>query len=196
MAYIFQQIAQKGRALGFKPNTAQARDWFRNTAKNINNVNRTRLMTDKNNQVNTITANSIGKMYMFFYDPKTKETLPFYDIFPLVFPIELYNDGFLGINLHYLPPPLRAKLMDALYTTASNNKYNDTTKLQISYDTLRSAARFSYFKPCIKRYLFSHVGGNFLNVQPENWDTALMLPTERFVGANKDSVWKDSKSKV
>ena len=71
-------------------------------------------------------------MFMFIYDPKHKDTLPFYDTFPLVFPIEIYSDSFLGINLHYLPPVLRAKLMDALYTTANNNKYNEYKLINIS----------------------------------------------------------------
>ena len=41
-----------------------------------------------------------GKLNMFFYDPKHKKTLPYYDTFPLVLPLETYNDGFLGLNLH------------------------------------------------------------------------------------------------
>ena len=49
---------------------------------------------------------------MFFYDPKFKKTLPYYDTFPLVLPLETYNDGFLGINMHYLPIPLRVNLLD------------------------------------------------------------------------------------
>jgi hypothetical protein len=53
----------------------------------------------------------IGKLNMFFYDPKFKKTLPYYDTFPLVLPLEAYSDGFLGINFHYLPIPLRLKLL-------------------------------------------------------------------------------------
>lgn len=199
MAYIFSSIAKRGSTLGITPNaTQEARDWYRNQAQNLasRNVNKSRLLTSKENQTSLLTADSIGKMYMFAYDPKTKDKLPFYDTFPLVFPIELYSDGFLGINLHYLPPKLRATLMDALYTTASNNKYDDTTKLKISYELLKGASRFKYFEPCIKRYLWGHVGGNFVNVQTENWDSALLLPTERFVGANKQTVWNNSAKKV
>ena len=55
-----------------------------------------------------------GKLNMFFYDPKWKKKLPYYDTFPLVLPIERYPDGFLGINLHYLPIPLRIRLLDRL----------------------------------------------------------------------------------
>jgi hypothetical protein len=79
------------------------------------------MMNDKENIVNTIDEKSIGKMYTFFYDPKHKETLPYYDLFPLIFVVGPAAGGFLGINLHYLPPVLRAKLMDSLYQILNNN---------------------------------------------------------------------------
>ena len=133
---------------------------------------------------------------MFYYDAKTKDTLPFWDRFPLVFPIELYNDGFLGINLHYLPPLMRARLMNALYLTINNKNYDDTTKLKINYSILRGASRFKYFEPCIKKYLFSQVRSRYFYVTPNEWDMALMLPTERFVGATKQQIYTNSIQKI
>jgi hypothetical protein len=197
MAYIFQQIANRGRAEGITSNaTTDARNWFRTTAQSVTSVNNDRLMTDKQNIKPSLVVNDIGKMYMFFYDPKHKDTLPFYDRFPLIFPVDFTRGGFYGINLHYLSPVLRAKLMDNLYTTANNDKYNDTTKLKISYQMLKNASKFKYFEPCFKMYLWDHVQGNFLNVQPQNWDTALMLPTEQFKKATKEQVWKDSRGMI
>jgi len=197
LAYIFQTITDKGTAQGIPPNVAaDARAWYRTAAQQVTNVNTQRLMTDKKNLKNNITLQDIGKMFMFFYDPKMKQVLPYYDKFPLVFPIGFKEGGFLGLNLHYLSPVLRAKLMDALYTTANNNKYDDTTKLKLSYDLLNGASRFKYFAPCLKHYLWDHVQGKFLNVETSNWDTALMLPTERFTGANKSKVWAESAKKV
>lgn len=198
-AYIFQSIAQKGKAEKISPNaTTSARTWYRQQAAALTsrNVNKNRMMNDKQNIVSSISADDIGKMYMFFYDPKHKDTLPYYDIFPLIFPIGFQEGGFLGINLHYLPSYLRAKLMDALYTTASNNKYDDTTKLKLSYSLLNNASKFSAFSPCLKKYLWDHVQGSFLYVEPSNWDTALMLPTERFQKATKSQVFSDSAKKV
>lgn len=198
-AYIFQTIASKGSALNIKPNvTSDARNWYRQTAQRVSSVSAPRLLTDKQNIKNQINRDDIGKMYMFFYDALHKDSLPYFDMFPLVFPIGFKPDGFLGINLHYLSPVLRAKLMDALYTTANNSKYDDTTKLKLSYQMLDRASKFKYFAPCVKHYLWSQVVGNYLNVEVQNWDTALMLPTERFAGrgANKQQVWADSAKKV
>jgi len=197
-SYIFQQLSQRGKAEGIDDSVRQrdARTWFRNAAQDVTSVNRNRMLNDKENVVNTIDEKSIGKMYTFFYDPKHKETLPYYDLFPLIFVVGPAAGGFLGINLHYLPPVLRAKLMDSLYQILNNNKYNDTTKLKVSYQVLSSASRFRYFKPCLKHYLSDHVQSNFLNIEPKNWDAALMLPTEKFRKASAEKVWRESREMI
>lgn len=174
-----------------KTGSKKARDWFREKALSVKRMNDRKIVDTKEpfRRLQAISQNSIGKMYMFVYDPKTKDELPFYDTFPLIFPIEFYGDSFLGINLHYLPPMLRAKLMDALYGTINNKKYNKTTQLVIGYKILKSAARFKLFQPCVKKYLMSHVGSAFIYISPDEWDFALMLPTERFQKATKQQVW-------
>ena len=55
--------------------------------------------TDLGKEARTLT---VGKMYMFSYDPKTKADLPYYDTVPLVIITEPMPNGFSGINLHYL----------------------------------------------------------------------------------------------
>ena len=197
VAYIFQKLAQQGSTKGIQQdNTLDARNWFRNAAKQVTRVNDKQIMREKDRLTNRMTRYSIGRMFMFYYDAKNKDTLPFWDRFPLVFPIELYGDGFLGINLHYLPPLLRAKLMNSLYLTINNKNYDDTTKLRITYNILKGASRFKYFEPCIKKYLFSHVRSRYFYVAPNEWDMALMLPTERFVGASKRQVYTNSVQKI
>lgn len=192
MAYLFQTLIKTNR-LPHSPGSNQWRDWWRNRAQQVSTVNTDKLM-EKNRAytLRNLKEQDIGRMIMFFYDAKTKDTLPYWDKFPLIFPISYYGDGFLGINLHYLPPIFRAKLMDQLYTTASNDKYDSTTKLRITYDILKGASKFRLFRPCIKRYLFSHVKSRFLFIPAEEWDMALMLPTARFQKASKNTVWRDS----
>ena len=193
MAYIFQTLANKGTKAGITNDFSQESiDWFRSAAQQVANVSAPRLMNDKKNIVSSLTVKNIGQMFMYFYDPKTKETLPYYDKFPLILLVDFAEGGHYGLNLHYLPPVLRAKLMDSLYTLRNNDKYDDTTKLKLSYKILSSASRFRYFEPCFKRYLSNYVQGQYLQVQIENWDKALMLPTERFVKASKSRVFKDS----
>ncbi len=158
----------------------------------MSSVNKNFMMRDRDNMQNGIDIQDIGRMFMFFYDPKHKDTLPYYDAFPLIFVIGLKDNGFLGINLHYLPPYLRAKLMDELYKVSSDKKYNKNTKLKISYEILNRASRFKYYKPCVKHYLLEKVQSKFMGVDPEHWDIALMLPSERFKKDTKQNVWKHS----
>lgn len=136
----------------------------------------------------------IGDLYFYQYDPKLKKTLPYYDMYPVVFPIQRYKDGFLGINLHYLPPSMRAKLMDALYDKISDDRFNFNTKLKMTYDILNSASKYRYFRPCVKRYLTKHVKGNrLLKIHPKEWEIALFLPLARFRKQTQEQVWTESK---
>ena len=68
---------------------------------------------------------------MFFYDPKLKP-FPYYDRFPLVLPLERFQ-MVLGINFHYLPIPLRIRLLDRLVDFSSNTKFDESTKLNVNY---------------------------------------------------------------
>jgi hypothetical protein len=138
---------------------------------------------------------TIGKMYFYFYDPKTKDTLPYYDRFPLVIPIESYPDGFLGLNLHYIHPKQRLILLDKLSETATNDKFDSKTKLRVSYGYLAGASRAFEATPCIKRYLFTHIQSRFLEISADEWDIAAMLPVETFVGATTSKVYADSRKK-
>ena len=176
----------------------EAMDWLRQMAFDVHKQNPHTIINTAANfkRMEKLSINSIGKMYLFNYDPKLKDKLPYYDMFPLVFPIEFYNDGFLGINLHYLPPVFRARLMDALYETINNDKYDKTTKLRISYQILNGASRFRYFKPCIKRYLINHVRSPFMYIAPDEWDITVLLPLGKFAKASVTEVYRDSLTKV
>ena len=144
------------------------------------------------------TQNNIvpGKLYMFFYDPKTKATLPYYDRFPLVFPFSFHEDGFTGLNLHYLPHKLRFALIDRLLMFKNNDKFDETTRIKYSWATIDGMSKFAMAKPCVKRYLSNHLRSPLHTVSANNWSTAMMLPVERFVGASTAQVWADSRKKI
>lgn len=181
---------------GMKPGSVDARDWFRDKAMQVTkkNTNINRLM--ERNFERLVAHPTIGKMCMYLYDPKTKEKLPYYDRFPMIFPIEMYEDGWLGINMHYLPPIYRARLMDALHDLTNKSTYDDKTKLKISYEILSSATKFKYFKPTIKRYLTTHVKSPLLEIPSDEWDYALLLPLDRFMKKNARQVWDESKAMI
>ena len=133
-----------------------------------------------------------GSLYLFYYDPKYKDQLPYYDKFPLVFPYQKTTDGFMGLNMHYLPNYYRVQLLHRLMQFANNTKMDATTKIRYSWSLISGVSKFKIAEPCIKQYLKNHVQSPFINIMPEDWHTAMMLPMERFVGANKQQVWGES----
>lgn len=135
---------------------------------------------------------TVGGMYLFVYDPKYKEVLPFYDSHPLVIPIDFYNGGFMGLNLHYLPPLARARLLDSLKKITSNKELSENSKLNISYKTLKAySTQFAGFENCVKRYLFAHVRSSFHEVSIEEWDKVVLLPLQKWV-INSNSKSRES----
>lgn len=156
-----------------KYNQKQIEAWFIGKAKSAVGYRNKIMSNVDRKRENTV----IGKMYFFWYDPKHKDTLPIYDRFPLVFPIERYPDGFLGLNMHYLSFSERAALLSGLMKYRSNSKMDETTKLRVTYDILSSSKSLaSAMRPCIKRYLYTQVRSQFVEITSDEWDKALELP--------------------
>lgn len=191
MKTLIQRIQDSLAKEGLQVRTNLARSWLQSKVRNLN-ATPDKVMRDRQRLVDTTI---IGKTYFFFYDPKTKDSLPYYDRFPLVIPIDQYRDGFLGLNLHYIQPRDRVILLDKLSTTLNNKNYNETTKFRINYAYLSGASRAFESTPCVKRYLFRHIDSRFLHIPANEWDIAAMLPVERFQKATKQKVFAESRKK-
>ena len=193
MANLFAKLGLEAFRAGITPRTKESRDWFRKRVAEMS-VNRNTLMRD--DSLKRTEAEIVGSMNMFFYDPKTKDTLPYYDRFPLVVIVGQAKDGFYGLNLHYLPMNLRAMLLDALLDNLTNEKYDTSTRFRLTYNLLQSTARLRYFKPCFKHYLSSNVKGNFARVPSTEWEIATFLPTARWTKASQRQVYTDSRRMI
>jgi len=195
MASIFQDLLSKmSSSQAFTKSSDNATEWLKNNvvkqSATINTKNIIGQMRERH-----VTKVSAGKMYLFGYDAKTKDTLPYYDMYPLIFPFKKAQDGFYGINMHYLPYRQRALLMDALYPFISDDNNDEMSRLRISYSILKKFSRSNLIKPCIKRYLNKHIKTKISLVLPNEWNHALFLPLHRFEGASTKQVYKDSLQK-
>jgi hypothetical protein len=175
--------------------TSKARTWYFNELKNMQ-VNRQKLLKDSE----TIKKSRVlpGRMFMFFYDPKHKATLPYYDRFPLILMVESASPkkGFYGLNFHYLDYRKRAILLSRLLKYANNKKYDETTRLRLSYKLLKNASRLAAFKPCFKHYLPSQIKSQIKLVPAEYWETALFFPSEQFKKETKATVFSKSRGMI
>lgn len=189
MAQSLQTIFEKYRQ---DPSIVkQSKTWFMQQAKLLQNrrISKAKLFAE-GKLVSKIVP---GKLYMFYYDPKYKDDLPYYDTFPLVFPYAFTpQDGIMGLNMHYLPYFQRVQLMDRLMQFSTNKNYDENTKIRYSWGLIQGAAKFKYAAPCIKHYLKEHIVSRFIEIPASDWHTAMMLPVESFVGSNKNNVWGNS----
>jgi len=194
MSNLFKTLELAAFRSGITPRTAQSRDWFRKKAQAIRGVNREALM--KEEELKKSSSEIAGHMYMFFYDPKTKDQLPYYDKFPLVIVVGPAQGGFYGLNLHYLPQTLRAKFLDGLLDITNNKKYDDSTKFKLSYSFLKRSSKLKYFAPCFKHYLTDHVRGKFAKVSAPEYEIAVFLPTADWAKGNPNKVYADSRKVI
>lgn len=179
--------------------------WYQRQVQNLRRAGQLRspnqlMQTGQENFVNRITP---GEMYLFYYDPKHKDKLPYYDTLPLVLPFKRVSggmfgrkgSGFLGINLHYLPYMLRYKVLGELSKYATDDRMDERTRIKFSYQTLSSVAQLKPAQACVKHYLADHVRSRFLRINITDWITASQLPIEQFVGSNKQSIWRDTRKR-
>ena len=174
MASIFDTIRQAAGDRDLSIN------WYKKKVADLSNrISAARLMRD--NKLKK--APSFNKLHFFRYDPKLKVTLPYYDTFPLVMPIQSAKGGFLGINFHYLPIPLRMKLLETLDRRNFTGNYS---KLKIIREV----------KPTIKHYLRRQFVSGFLELEEDDYAPAIFMPVAQFRKASASQVWRDSRRKI
>lgn len=164
--------------------------WYQAQIKKLGSINSSKLMQTRSLLNTTVLP---GTMVMFLYDAKMKDKLPYWDAFPLVLPFRKVSGGFYGLNLHYLPYMARFKLLGLLSEYANNDKMDEDTRIVASWRILNGSSKLRMIKPCVKHYLYSQVQSKFLTIPYPDWLTASQLPVERFEGADRNTVWRDSR---
>lgn len=191
MSSRLTKLAQEKSQLQLRTMSRQSLEWLKGKVATIRAGDRTsRPMTkEKSRFVSKIQR---GHMYCYYYDPKWKEELPYYDKFPLIIALELYDDGFLGINLHYLPLAYRIAFLEKLMGRAVLDDNGGVERMKVSYAILKAVKQYKEFRPCLKRYLYSHVQSRVLAIDPDEFDIAAFLPLYQFAKATPRKVWRDS----
>jgi hypothetical protein len=190
MASLFDTLQANAFRSGVQARTKASRKWFEKNVEKLKMPSRNALLKDS--ALDPVSKQIAGNMYMYFYDPKHKKTLPYYDRFPLTIMLQPVKGGFQGLNLHYLQPDIRAKFLDELMKLAPSKVKNNSRLTKLRYDLLQSTRKYKEFKPCFKTYLTSQVASRMVRVPMTEWEIAVFLPTEQFKKSGKQNVWKDS----
>lgn len=114
-----------------------------------------------------------GKVYTYVYDPKHADDLPFYDAFPIFLSMgHLQNGNIFGINLSYIPPRIRMRVLDkfvrvfhtrfikANINMLERGKPESMREIPFFYDVAKHMMAGSGFQFAIRSYLHSHVRSN------------------------------------
>ena len=163
MATVFDKILDKTTG-------PKSYDWYRKQVRSMTTPGARSLI----NKGKATLRPKYGIMNLFGYDPKHKEKLPYYDTFPLIFPLEPAKGGFIGLNFHYLPPLARVRFLRSLANTTNNNKFDKSTRYRINW------RNNEFMRKTAKHYLFNHVRTSFLNITAEEMAIAIFLPVARF----------------
>ena len=126
----------------------------------------------------------LGDLFCYYYNPKYRATLPYYDMFPMIMLLSAEKDTFLGINFHYLRPKWRAVLLDRV-----------SAKLGSGLPRWSKLRQIRQIAPTIKRYRFDHIMRRVVPIEENEQEIAIFLPTERFKKSAKAKVWADSERK-
>ena len=188
---LLTTLAEQKTGLGHKTLSMDAVSWMNEKIKEIRRpvAVANAIAKEKDRRTSVV---RLGMMYCYYYDAKTKDDLPYWDRFPMIIVLEKYSDGFLGLNLHYLPPKFRVVFLKKLMKYAQLNDENEIHRIRATYDILNATRRMAEFKPCLKRYLYGNIRSRILTIKPNEWDVATMLPLQQFKKARAQTVWKDS----
>jgi len=177
---IFDELREEahGRELSIR--------WYRQKVQELLPKPQVRRMIREGQKTQKVTVRpNFGMMNLFYYRPKGAAKLPYYDVFPLVIPIgRRLNDGFVGINFHYLSVPQRWLLLERLsmFQVPSELDSFDTEEgagdvMALFWSKIR---RKRGVKPIVRRYLTKNIQSRFLKIELSEMLIALAIPMERF----------------
>jgi hypothetical protein len=83
-----------------------------------------------------------------------------------------------------------------LFKYTNNQEFDETTRVEASWDLLNSITRLRPARACIKRYLTTNVVGQALYIEPQYWDIIAFLPTAQWNKANALDVYRESREKI
>lgn len=195
MDNVFDKLGDLADRARIERHTAFSRSWFEKQIK-ANFKDYTFGKMERESKGLTRQRMGVGRTYMFQYDAKYKDELPYWDRFPLVIVLDIGKKHVLGLNLHYIAPKTRAVILARLYDIASSKVFDERTKLKLTYGMVKSISKWKLLKPCIKKYLKTNFRSKFVHVDFDNLEQAIFLPVEQFMKADKRTVWRKSRESV
>lgn len=189
-----QKTLNRMKNTGFSLDDEQATKWLASNLSKVKTTMRQSTFIDNSKTLAKNKSITPGVMIFFGYNPKTKDVLPFWDEFPVSIVLCPKAGGFLGLNLHYLPPGIRAVFLNALLKYVSDKNWatdpNSDALFKITYTLLKSSPKLAQYKKCIKRYYYSNIVTKAAFIPQTQWNSVPFFPLDRFKGMSKKDIWR------
>lgn len=136
----------------------------------------------------TVTKPKPGAIYTFVYDAKHKDTLPYWDKFPLIIFLGTVVSPksktvmLQGLNLHYVNPRARQAFLEELLVHANTKTLTSKTKLNIKWSNVKHMRGSTEM---IKNYLPEQIKGKIVEIDPKDWPSVIFMPTQQFMSKGK-----------
>ena len=167
----------------------------------------------KGNKAQVQSANhrmQYGRLYQFkYYDPKTRDTLAYWNTNPIVIKIDEVKsktEGILdvGVNLNFFPHRVKLQFIDA-YWNRYNSSYENTTRkysdardqrdVKFGYSNFKSLFRNYGVGFTIRRYILKRTKNMYVfSNDIDTWANVMMIKYPRFnpIGiTDRDKLFKE-----
>ena len=170
--------------------------WFKDSIRGLkkNQIGKQQdyLTIIKNNKRNVKTTLR-GQVLLFQYRPKDKPK--FYDRFPLIIVLDFKGRNLLGLNLHYVPPLDRLRLLALMNTLIFNKNESNFQNTRIRILSLLNKQIFAkYLGTAVNYYTVENIVGKPKITTPEEWTHFAFLPL--FRGINPTKLYAEIKQRV
>lgn len=185
-----------------KRNIKRSNEWFMRRISKDNRISTNKVFGQFKQAFKTRTATDkglIGRLFLYKYDPKHKDTLPVWDANPLVFFFNTFvGDGvygeqgvqyLLGLNVHYLNPRDRLTLFTNLIKFNNDTALREKSKLKLSWKLLKTFAAQPMAQHAVKMYRADHLRSTPIEINPRYWEIVMFMQIAQWGAGSNKSAW-------
>lgn len=179
--------------------SVEALKWFQREVSKNTKVNGNRLFTDQSNYKKIEGGGAmIGKMYLYKY--KAVDT-GIWDALPLVFFFNMStsNDGYSllhGVNVHYLPLPLRTKFLLELMKLKTSKKKGAKARLRMTWNLIKGVSKSNAYKGAVHTYRVDRIKSQLIEIPMYNWNVVNYLRIAKFQNGNEQDAFNQTSRRI
>jgi hypothetical protein len=174
----------------------EALDWFRKRiTKDTKHQQKQILNSDYKKKKKITPAGLNGRMYFYAYKAESAghaETQA-YDAFPMVFFFNAKKgpDGHIimyGLNVHYLKPIEKQRLLKELINIRAATKIDMNTRIRATWQLIKAVASKQIYEKAVHAYRMDRVKSQFVEIPCTDWPVVAHLNLQKWVHIGGENI--------